>query len=779
MASKFMKIFKYVIPTLTMVLIASQLMGCAAVTDKELLSMYERQEAITIEIAEPVSIEQGEEMEIEWIELAYLDTYPEFREIFDDTIGVTIQGNNGKNGVVYVDLEGKHTNNSTLRFAFANSKFLSKLWNNTDNLKTLEEAVENIYADVDGSAVAKLAMINAYFNIFPDAEPNYFNGSQTLSRSEFLAGVYRAETPVCEINARNEFLSSLLSGEVSNEIVFASQIMDYSYLTLEDKSLNPSTSEATITRAEAVYTLVKKYFPEEFARVNINDGCYSDAKNGGDIALKAGFKDKETGAVKDYWKSYELSYALKNPDKGMPEELYRAMVVAKNKGLITGDQSRWDDGLTKGEALNLITRVYQSIGTITSADRGASQGQVVNNNNPGIENPSNQGGTNGTEGVVQVVEKVNTPSIEADGTIDENDFTYDESGKLETSEDLVTLLKSFDGYDEFNDDQIQLIIESKEFETQYNWGKQIGDIEGQLAKEFGGKENVEYLKVVIPGLSVYADTTLSQNETPSILDTNTGAGEIVMEDGNNGGSDEDEVADDDFMGIAAPTEEIPEYNEDEEVKIETSSDTQYSFTPINQTMYASKDVNFRKGPSTDYDKLGNLYAGEKVMVIAQCNETNWYLIKTDRLAEFVYVTDTYITAENPYAEQAPVENETPKPTEKPVETTNQHKPGRATVESYTITTQEGEKITLENVSGQYVKGDDNKTYFVADGLGETFQTVTITSSMEELWAWMDTYPDYSVKYTYDENGRKTGGTLYMHDRGETDDTVFDLNLRGY
>ena len=78
MHGKFMKIIKYTIPTLTMVLIASQLMGCAAVTDKELLSMYERQEAIVIEIAQPISIEQGREVDIVWTELAFMNNYKEY-----------------------------------------------------------------------------------------------------------------------------------------------------------------------------------------------------------------------------------------------------------------------------------------------------------------------------------------------------------------------------------------------------------------------------------------------------------------------------------------------------------------------------------------------------------------------------------------------------------------------------------------------------------------------------------------------------------------------------
>ena len=170
-----------------------------------------------------------------------------------------------------------------------------------------------------------------------------------------------------------------------SEALFASQLADSSYLTTSDSSLNTDTFNGTITRAEAIYTLVKEYYSDEFDSVTGKESCYSDAKNGGDIASKAGFvvKDKKTGEVteKTYWKSYELSYALQNESKGLPTDLYKALVVAKNHNLITGDESHWSDGLTKGEAINFILRVYEDLantnGYINNVERGASTGEVV------------------------------------------------------------------------------------------------------------------------------------------------------------------------------------------------------------------------------------------------------------------------------------------------------------------------------------------------------------------------------------------------------------------
>ena len=63
MSGKFMRIKRLIVPTLTMVIIASQLMGCAATSQSELLKMLDTGQQIEIEIATPISEEQGEELD--------------------------------------------------------------------------------------------------------------------------------------------------------------------------------------------------------------------------------------------------------------------------------------------------------------------------------------------------------------------------------------------------------------------------------------------------------------------------------------------------------------------------------------------------------------------------------------------------------------------------------------------------------------------------------------------------------------------------------------------
>ena len=450
MSGKFMKIKRIVIPTITLIIMTSQLLGCSSVTSKEMLDMIDRQEAIVIEVPEPISEEQGTTIEYEWIELASLTTYPEFRTTFDDTFNIVPYGTGGKAGTVYIDLSGNQTNNSTLYNALMNQKF-AEAWNNTDNLKKIIASIKETYVDIDSDSEAITAALNAYFNLTSDAEPNYYNGNSTLTRGEYLGMLYRASTPVEDLQDKNGLCESI---EDTDTALFASQIADKSYLTTTDSSLNTSTFNSTITRAEAIYTIVQQYYSDEYGKVAGKENCYTDAKNGGNIAEKAGFitKDKKTGEVteKKYWKSYELSYSMQNEAKGMPTDLYKALVVAKNHNLITGDESRWSDGLTKTEAINLITSVYEDVaetnGYLNNAERGASNGEAVTDSTV-VEDTGDVGGSGDSTSAFSNSEDIY--SDEVIGTLAMYDFF---EGK--TDEEIKEYIKS--------DDDLQYYLETKD-----------------------------------------------------------------------------------------------------------------------------------------------------------------------------------------------------------------------------------------------------------------------------------------------------------------------------
>lgn len=79
---------------------------------------------------------------------------------------------------------------------------------------------------------------------------------------------------------------------------------------------------------------------------------------------------------------------------------------------------------------------------------------------------------------------------------------------------------------------------------------------------------------------------------------------------------------------------------------ETQNETnkkEYTFTQLNQTMYAKNSVNVRTGPSVDFSVLQTLTYGESVTVNGQCNETGWYQINLNE--GIGYVSNKYLTTE--------------------------------------------------------------------------------------------------------------------------------------
>ena len=97
MAERFMKIRRIVIPTLTLIIMASQFMGCAATTQEETLNMLHNNKEIEVEVADlddeytdtgtegssttskKDQANSRKEPEIEWTELASLNRSEERR----------------------------------------------------------------------------------------------------------------------------------------------------------------------------------------------------------------------------------------------------------------------------------------------------------------------------------------------------------------------------------------------------------------------------------------------------------------------------------------------------------------------------------------------------------------------------------------------------------------------------------------------------------------------------------------------------------------------------
>lgn len=348
-----------------------RLLGAPATSQKETLDLIQRNEQIEIEIAIPENVEQGTENKLTWTILAELDTYQDtLRTPMEESLNIKVNAETGeKTGQFYQKADGTIVQNNTLRGVMENQLAKQKLGHDTV-IEALSDAACGTYADLetDDTMTNFYMALNGYFNLLPDAQPNYCNPNSTLSRAELMAMIMRADTPVdTNLTVDSSFESVVGKSELN---LYAQVIDKDAYLNTSDSSLNEKTYTGTISRAEAIYLLVNHYYGDAFKNFDMSssDVEFADAKDGGDIATEQGFADK------NYSKSYELIYSINNPDGGLPTDLYKALVFARTKGIIDED-TRWDEGLTKAEAVELL------IETMNTAIEGSAQSQDSQENN--------------------------------------------------------------------------------------------------------------------------------------------------------------------------------------------------------------------------------------------------------------------------------------------------------------------------------------------------------------------------------------------------------------
>ena len=87
--------------------------------------------------------------------------------------------------------------------------------------------------------------------------------------------------------------------------------------------------------------------------------------------------------------------------------------------------------------------------------------------------------------------------------------------------------------------------------------------------------------------------------------------------------------------------EVTEETETTETEIPEETETPaFAVTELSAIKYTTQTVNVRKGPGSDYEKLGSLTAGQKVTVTGQA-DTGWFRI--DYNGEEGYVSDKYLS----------------------------------------------------------------------------------------------------------------------------------------
>ena len=94
----------------------------------------------------------------------------------------------------------------------------------------------------------------------------------------------------------------------------------------------------------------------------------------------------------------------------------------------------------------------------------------------------------------------------------------------------------------------------------------------------------------------------------------------------------------------APTESPAPAVEPTAAPVETTN-TGYTYSELNQTMYAKSAVNVRDLPNTDGKKIGSLKASQEITVTGKCDQTGWYRLDWNNTTG--YVSDKYIVSEKP------------------------------------------------------------------------------------------------------------------------------------
>ena len=139
-------------------------------------------------------------------------------------------------------------------------------------------------------------------------------------------------------------------------------------------------------------------------------------------------------------------------------------------------------------------------------------------------------------------------------------------------------------------------------------------------------------------------TSVTATETTSVESTETTVAEPTAEPAV-------EPAETPTESEAAPTETAPAESpapavETTAAPVETTAvSTGYTYSELNQTMYAKSAVNVRDLPSTDGKKIGSLKASQEITVTGKCDQTGWY--RFDLNGTTGYVSDKYIVSEKP------------------------------------------------------------------------------------------------------------------------------------
>lgn len=335
------KKLRIVLPMLTAIMILG---GCGQVntTQQDILNMLNTSDTITIQLSTE-DTEDGTQYKVDWIQLGDMTSSKELRAVMDEQFKIT--GNTGnKNGMFYVNEKGENTQNNTLSVALRNRAFTAIL-NNADDLESINYALAGNYSDIDiEDERAIYAAISDYFELLNAGENGESNIEDSLSRAEAMSLVFRAVTPVSEIEGNSAFDNAVGQSDYN---AFANQEDENVFISTADGSLNETTYIQNMTKAEYVYLVMNEVFGNQAVQSVDTSTKIDDLVNAGNLRYSEELVNRQqvsSAIIKEF---------VNNPSK-IDESLYKAIVLANEKGI--SDTNSMDSAITKGEAVEILCK---------------------------------------------------------------------------------------------------------------------------------------------------------------------------------------------------------------------------------------------------------------------------------------------------------------------------------------------------------------------------------------------------------------------------------------
>lgn len=336
------KKLRIVLPMLTAIMILG---GCgqANTTQQDILNMLNASDTITIQLSTE-DTEDGTQYKVDWIQLGDMTSSKELRAVMDEQFKIT--GNTGnKNGMFYVNEKGENTQNNTLSVALRNRAFTTIL-NNADDLESINYNLAGNYSDIDiEDERAIYAAISDYFELLNAGENGESNIEDSLSRAEAMSLVFRAVTPVSEIEGNSAFDSAVGQNDYN---AFANKEDENAFISTSDGSLNETTYIQNMTKAEYIYLVMNEVFGNQAVQSVDSSVELIGLKNAGNLRYSEELVDRQQVS------SAIIKSFVNNPTS-IDENIYKALELADQKGIISSVDDM-DSAITKGEAVEILCK---------------------------------------------------------------------------------------------------------------------------------------------------------------------------------------------------------------------------------------------------------------------------------------------------------------------------------------------------------------------------------------------------------------------------------------